>query len=212
MARRDAGHRAPGEAAPPAPGSPCSNRPTAGATKPSPPTPPGASSASWRPGTAPTPESRTASASPSTPAWDGFPSREFTINQGLDPDRGDRRRPHLLAAADRPRRRPCHCRTQDAEVPHAARPRPTDPRQPTTPAPDSEPLALGQPDRCRLRDHPGHPRTHLTQQPNPSALDQEPTVETRTGAPTGPPPRADTEPPVATPTKINNVRYRLSRE
>ncbi|WP_211288233.1 transposase, partial [Mumia flava] len=45
----------------------CSKRPTGGATKRSQPTPRSGSSPSWKPGTAPTPASRTASATPRTP-------------------------------------------------------------------------------------------------------------------------------------------------
>jgi len=46
--------------------------PTAGASRPSPPTPPPVSSPTSRPATAPTPASRTGSAAPRTPAWPTF--------------------------------------------------------------------------------------------------------------------------------------------
>ena len=55
----------------PEPSCHCSRQPTATATKPSPPTPASGSSPSWRPGTAPTPGSRTGSRPPKTPVWAG---------------------------------------------------------------------------------------------------------------------------------------------
>ena len=48
-------------------------KPTAGATRPSPPTPRPGSWRSWRPGTAPMPGLRTASGTPRIPAWAGCP-------------------------------------------------------------------------------------------------------------------------------------------
>ena len=102
-----------------------------------------------------------------------FPSRDYTINQvwiqiaaiaadltgwlqliALDDD---------LAKAE----------PKTAAVPHAARPRPADPRRPTTSTPPPDRLAVDRPDRRRLRHHPGHPRTHLTGT-EPATPDQEP--------------------------------------
>ena len=90
-----------------------------------------------------------------------FPSREFTINQAwiqIAAIADDLTCWLQLIALTTPR--PGEGGTEDAEVPHAARPRPVTRggrrrhlRIPT--------LALG-PARHRLRQDPGHPRTHLT--------------------------------------------------
>ena len=131
---------------------------------------------------------------------------------GLDPDRRDRRRPDRLAATARPRRRPGQGRTQDAAVPDAARPRPPHPRRPPTPAPAPGQLALGRPDRRRVRHDHDHPRTHLTRIEPDRHHDQEPS-ETRTGAPPG----TTTTPsrrsaPSTTPSKINTDQIRIAHE
>ncbi len=59
----------------------CSSTATAGATPPSPRTRRSVPCNGSRPGTGPTPGSRTGSAAPKTPACAGLPSREFAINQ-----------------------------------------------------------------------------------------------------------------------------------